>query len=75
MPAVRVHDLFAASGGNTLGPFSATQVAEGIARSEITPETLVWTAGMAGWLPASQVPQLAGYFNASPPPPPAEPSS
>ena len=59
-----------AADGNTLGPYSATQVAEGIARSEIKPETLVWTAGMAGWLPASQVPQLAGYFNAAPPPPP-----
>jgi membrane protease subunit (stomatin/prohibitin family) len=58
------------SGGNTLGPFSAAQISDGIARGEMTADTLVWTAGMAGWQPAGQVPQLAGYFGATPPPPP-----
>lgn len=59
------------SGGKTLGPFSAAQVADGIARGEVTADTLAWTAGMAGWLPAAQVAQLASYFNTVPPPPPA----
>jgi membrane protease subunit (stomatin/prohibitin family) len=60
-------------GGNTMGPFSATQVVEGIARGDVTIGTLVWTAGMAGWQPAGEVPQLAGYFRATPPPSPPPP--
>jgi len=59
-----------AADGNTLGPFSAVQMAEGIGRGEVKADTLVWTAGMAAWLPAGQVPQLAGPFGAAPPPPP-----
>jgi len=61
------------TGGNTLGPFSMEQVAAGISRGEVTAETLVWTAGMAGWQPAGQVPRLTGYFGAAPPPPPPKP--
>lgn len=59
--------------GQTLGPYSLQQMMSGVARSEVTPETLVWTAGMSAWLPAGQVPQLASMFALSPPavPPPA----
>ncbi len=51
--------------GNTTGPFPVDQLSE-----KITPETLVWSQGMAAWTPAAQVPQLAGLFSAPPPPPP-----
>ncbi len=51
--------------GNTTGPFPVDQLSE-----TITPETLVWTQGMAAWTPAAQVPQLAGLFSTPPPPPP-----
>jgi membrane protease subunit (stomatin/prohibitin family) len=60
-----------ASAGQSLGPYSTAQLAAGIASGEVQPGTMVWTAGMQSWAPASQVPQLAGYFpSASPPPPP-----
>ena len=44
---------------------------------KLTPETQVWTAGMASWLPASQVPELSHLFMAPPPqtPPPQGPPS
>ncbi len=54
--------------GNTTGPFPVDQLSE-----KITPETLVWSQGMAAWTPAAQVPQLAGLFSAPPPPPPPPP--
>lgn len=57
-----------------VGPLSLEEVR----KSLITPETMVWHEGMPGWLPASQVPELAslftpgasgGYGAATPPPP------
>ncbi|MCL4210757.1 MAG: SPFH domain-containing protein [Phycisphaeraceae bacterium] len=57
--------------GATQGPFTPQQIAQGIAAGQITPGTLVWTAGMASWAPAGQTPALAGHFaGAAPPPPP-----
>ena len=58
-----------AENGQSLGPFNAAQIQQGIAQGRITPDTMVWTAGMAAWQPASQVPGLASLFG--PPPPPA----
>jgi membrane protease subunit (stomatin/prohibitin family) len=57
--------------GRSAGPFDAAALAASAARGELTAATLVWTAGMAGWLPAGQVPALAHLFAAPPPPPPA----
>ena len=37
-----------------------------------TPDSQVWTAGMAGWAPANTVPALQTLF-AAPPPLPTEP--
>ncbi|MBQ15641.1 MAG: antifreeze protein [Planctomycetaceae bacterium] len=51
--------------GDSKGPFQASQLS-----GQITPETLVWSQGMAAWTPAVQVPQLAGLFATPPPPPP-----
>lgn len=56
--------------GQTQGPFTLQQMVEGISGGELKPTSQVWCNGMAGWTPASQVPQLAGYFQAAPPPPP-----
>jgi hypothetical protein len=58
-----------AENGQTLGPFNAAQLQQGIAEGRITTATMIWTAGMANWQPAGQVPQLAALFG--PPPPPA----
>ncbi|MDJ0866589.1 MAG: SPFH domain-containing protein [Myxococcota bacterium] len=51
-----------AQNGQSTGPFTAEQLAQAAAAGNLGPQTLVWTAGMAQWTPASQVPQLAGLF-------------
>jgi membrane protease subunit (stomatin/prohibitin family) len=56
--------------GQQQGPFTAQQVAEGIAGGQISRDTLVWSNGMGEWTAAGQVPQLAGSFTAPPAPPP-----
>ncbi len=56
--------------GQTMGPFNMQQMAAGATSGELTPETLVWSQGMSGWVAASSVAQLSGVFGATPPPPP-----
>jgi len=59
-----------AENGQSSGPFTMEQVAQGIVTGRI--RTLVWTAGMGAWTAAGQAPQLASLFQAAPPPPPSE---
>jgi hypothetical protein len=61
------------SNGQTFGPFTPEQMAQGIARGEVHQGSLVWTAGFSAWIQAGQVPQLAGLFGPPPPPPPPAP--
>jgi hypothetical protein len=70
-PAVALPSMMwhVAHQGQTLGPFSSQQMMEAIARSELKGDTMVWTAGMAAWQMAREVPQWASYFQAPPPPP------
>jgi hypothetical protein len=44
---------------------AAEQLAEAVRAHRLRPDTLVWTAGMAAWQPASAVNALAHLF---PPP-------
>lgn len=60
--------------GQSLGPYSVEQLAQGAQQGQITATTLVWSAGLAGWTAAGQVPQLAGFFGPPPPPPPPPPA-
>ncbi|MCG8591222.1 MAG: SPFH domain-containing protein [Proteobacteria bacterium] len=61
-----------AENGRTTGPFTVPQLAEAARAGTLTPASLVWAQGFAGWQPAGQVPALAGLFPpAAPPPPPA----
>ena len=60
-----------AENGQSLGPFTPEQIAQAAAAGRLRPDSLVWTAGMASWTPAGQVPQLATLFQPPPPPPPA----
>jgi membrane protease subunit (stomatin/prohibitin family) len=69
-PAPSVWHL--AENGQTSGPFTGEQITQAISAGRIRPETLVWTAGMPSWSAASETPQLAGLFQAAPPPPPSE---
>src|SRR5688572_13570249 len=56
--------------GQSEGPFSLADLGAAIAQGRVAPTTYVWSAGMAAWTPASQVPALAAYFGPPPPPPP-----
>jgi hypothetical protein len=40
------------------------------ANGQLTRETLVWRQGMANWIAAGQVPELASVFASTPPPVP-----
>jgi len=51
--------------GGQKGPFSAEQMAALIRAGTVQPTTLVWTAGMPGWLPMARTPLAA---QAAPPP-------
>ena len=62
-------------GGQSGGPYNMQQVQAGIANGQVTPATLVWSQGMAGWAPANTVPALQSLFAAPPPMPPPMPPS
>ena len=46
---------------------ASTQLPLSQLAGRVTPETQVWTVGMASWLPASQAPELSHLFMAPPP--------
>jgi membrane protease subunit (stomatin/prohibitin family) len=57
-----------AVGGVQQGPFPVSQLQQMIQQGQLTRDTLVWTAGMAGWAAANSVPALSQMFGAVPPP-------
>lgn len=57
-----------AVGGVQQGPFPMAQLQQMVQQGQLTPDTLVWTAGMAGWAAANSVPALSQMFGAVPPP-------
>lgn len=59
--------------GQQVGPFPASQLQALAAQGRFNAQTLVWSAGMAGWTAAGQVPGLAAIFSAPPPLPPMAP--
>jgi len=65
-------EWFVGFDGRQQGPFDRAGLAQQAGGGRLTPDTLVWKAGMAQWAQARQVPELAGLFPATPPPmPPA----
>ena len=64
------HVWHIAENGATKGPFSKARLGRMATEGELTRETLVWTAGQDGWLPAGEVMELAQLFTILPPPPP-----
>ena len=55
--------------GQSSGPYSVAQLRTFVAQKTITPESMVWKAGMAGWAQISTIPELASLFGAPTPPP------
>ena len=58
--------------GQQVGPFDQAGLKTQVAAGKLTGETLVWKAGMAQWIPAAQVAELATILSAVPPPLPKE---
>ena len=64
---------YLAINGAQQGPFDMNTLSQQASQGALTPETLVWTDGMAQWTAAGEVSALAGLFKQVPPPiPPAE---
>lgn len=61
-------------GGQAGGPYDMAQMRAGIHGGQVTGQTLVWAAGMAGWAPAQSVPELQEIFATPPPVPPPSPT-
>ena len=54
--------------GKQAGPFDQAALQAQVAAGKLTGETLVWKTGMAQWVPAAQVPELASVLTSAPPP-------
>ena len=65
-PALAFH---VAESGKTSGPFNGAQLQQLIQAGKFNGSSLVWRQGMADWLPANQVSELAGLFTPPPIPP------
>ena len=63
---------FVGVGGVQQGPYDTGALSGLVGAGTLTRETLVWKDGMAGWLPAAQVPEVGGLFGAVPPPLPPQ---
>ena len=66
--------FFVAVNGAQTGPFDLGTLQQQLASGQFNAQTTVWKAGMAGWVAAGTVPELAGLFAAPPPPPPPPPA-
>ena len=58
---------FFAAAGQQQGPYGETQFRDFIARGAVTPDTLVWSEGMAGWQRAGEIPGLLASAGGTPP--------
>jgi len=65
-------NFFVSIGGQQAGPFDMNTLKNMITQNQITRETYVWKEGMASWLAAGQVPEVAVLFGSVPPPPPPQ---
>jgi len=60
--------------GQNYGPYDYETCRTLSQNKQITEQTMAWQQGMANWIPAGQVPELAGLFVPSMPPMPGAPS-
>ncbi|MGA3488976.1 SPFH domain-containing protein [Micromonosporaceae bacterium DT55] len=71
-PLPTAAEWFIGVNGQQQGPFDAAALAAQVSGGGLTAETLVWKTGMAGWVPAAQVPEIAALLAAAPPPLPPQ---
>ena len=67
-PSQPVMSWHVAENGQSVGPFSGSQLAQAASAGRLTRETLVWSVGMPSWLAISEVEALTGLFAGAPPP-------
>jgi membrane protease subunit (stomatin/prohibitin family) len=63
---------YAGVAGQQQGPFDEAALAAQVRAGAVTRNTLVWRQGMASWVPAEQVPELAAVLGSVPPPLPPQ---
>ena len=63
---------YIAVNGAQQGPFDTGALPGQVSSGALTPQTLVWRAGMAQWTPAGQVADLAPVLGGTPPPLPPQ---
>ncbi|NBT32401.1 MAG: DUF4339 domain-containing protein, partial [Rhodobacteraceae bacterium] len=56
--------------GAATGPFGRGHLGRMVTEGSFTRDTMVWTQGQDGWMPAGDVAELAQLFTVMPPPPP-----
>ncbi|MFI5954049.1 SPFH domain-containing protein [Cryptosporangium sp. NPDC051539] len=71
-PPLPTTEWYIGTGGQQAGPFDDAGLAAQARSGALTRSTLVWKQGMAQWLPAEQVSELAGVLGAVPPPLPPQ---
>ncbi len=59
--------FYAALEGQQAGPFDLAAMQQHIESGRLTPQTLVWRKGMAGWVAAEHMKELRGLFDGPPP--------
>jgi hypothetical protein len=64
---------YVAENSQSSGPFDMQGLSQAVTAGRLLPTTMVWSAGMAAWVEAQQVPALAGLFAPPPPIPPPSP--
>ena len=69
-PVPGAKQYYAVVNGQQAGPFNAFTLQQMVQQKTLTPDTLVWAQGMAEWVKASDVAELAPLFRQGPPPPP-----
>ena len=61
-PIKEQSQTYLAVDGTQAGPFSDEELVKLVQNDLLTPETLVWKAGMNAWTPAVQVPEVNKLF-------------
>ncbi len=68
-PLPAAGSYFVAIDGKQHGPYTPQQIQQYVAGNRISKSSLVWKQGMAQWIAAEQVPELARLFAPAGPPP------
>jgi membrane protease subunit (stomatin/prohibitin family) len=67
--AAPAHQYFIQMNGQQVGPYPLATLQQGASAGQFLAQTPVWREGLAGWQPASTVPELASIFGPASPPP------